>query len=169
MRTLSGLALSLRKTCSLNAIWIISSKKLIECEYCNITYYQSLSIKKPVKSHGIHLSPRKTSSALSLQHLRELATCDQLYYLGRLNAIRNLLTNLCSVLDNHTLSRPSFFRTFAFLVCHCLLNPADVFRIPLSVLRFLPARWPRNTRPFLRQPACRKRCRRIVLCRSLTA
>ena len=46
----------------------------------------------------LSLSPRKTSSALSLQHLRELATCDQLYYLGRLNAIRNLLTNLCSVL-----------------------------------------------------------------------
>lgn len=45
------------------------------------------------------LSTRKTSSSLSLQDLCKLATCGQLYHLGRMNTIRNLLTNLHSLLD----------------------------------------------------------------------
>jgi len=59
-------------------------------------HYALISIKYTLSVY--RLSPRKIFSTLSLQHLRELATCDQLYYLGRLNAIRNLLTNLCSFL-----------------------------------------------------------------------
>ena len=42
--------------------------------------------------------PRKHRSILSLQHLRELATNSRLYYLSRMNVIRNHLTNLCNQL-----------------------------------------------------------------------
>jgi len=59
-------------------------------------HYALISIKYTLLVY--RLFARKISTTLSLQHLRELATCDQLYYLGRFNAIRNFLTNLCSVL-----------------------------------------------------------------------
>jgi len=38
-----------------------------------------------------------TTSALSLQDLRKLATCQQLHYLGVMNTIRNLLDNLHNI------------------------------------------------------------------------
>jgi hypothetical protein len=106
-----------RFTASFRLLWVVLSKFLDEWEDL-ACLMQPATVKKwhttafryfwrwksrrkggrPPISKEMQVSPRKTSSALSLQHLRELATCDQLYYLGRLNAIRNLLTNLCSVL-----------------------------------------------------------------------
>ena len=62
---------------------------------------------------GYQLFTRKTRSSLSSKELRKLASRSQLYYLGSMNTIKNLLTNLCNL-----------------LVCAC-----EAFRYGLTFLR----------------------------------